>query len=117
MPTIRDNTSSERIEQHLEPAQVFELLANDRRQRILRYLSHTVGATDIDDLAEEIAILEKLDIDEHAGQIRTTLVHVHLPKLERAGVIRQDPCTGAIDLLHTAEAVLSHLEFPAAENI
>ena len=73
---------------------VFDLLSNERRRQVLRYLE-TTSETTLGDLAEHIAAIEN---DKPEGDLTSTerkrvyicLYQCHLPKLNDAGVIDFD---------------------------
>ncbi|QCS42453.1 hypothetical protein [Natrinema versiforme] len=85
---------------------VFELLSNSRRRYALYYLNdRPAGVATVENLAENVIALERtIDGDEGdtaepitvadsaAGQtgVRTELQHIHLPKLEDAGILEHD---------------------------
>ncbi|WP_265112005.1 DUF7344 domain-containing protein [Halosolutus halophilus] len=76
---------------------IFDMLSNRRRRQVLYDLNDRPdGVATIDELADTVAAREHgsggtdLDADEHRTQIRTELQHVHLPKLEDAGIIEHD---------------------------
>ena len=80
--------------------QVFDLLSNRRRRYALYYLyEQDDGVATLDELTDHVVALESRDDDatvelgaseEFAVQVRTELQHVHLPKLEDAGVLEHD---------------------------
>ena len=77
----------------LSPGVVFDVLASERRRILLSVLRDRKGAISEWDLAAEVATRETGG-NPDAGEIdrvRTTLVHAHLPKLERADMIRRGP--------------------------
>lgn len=67
---------------------MFGLLANERRQRTVQHLAETPEPATITELVDRIARDESHRTD--ADRIATSLVHVHLPKLTDAGVVRHD---------------------------
>lgn len=72
---------------------LFEVLADERRRRVLYYLR---GSDDppasVDALAERIADADGLP----AERVATSLHHTHLPKLDESGVVAFDPRSGAV---------------------
>lgn len=80
--------------------QVFELLSNRRRRYALYYLyEQDDGVATLDELAAHVVTLEsrneettvEADVTEKfSTQVRTELQHIHLPKLEDAGVLEHD---------------------------
>lgn len=74
---------------------VFDLLADRRRRHVLACLLDGDRAIALSDLAEDVAVREhdrpRIEIPkERAQAIRTSLYHVHVPKLADAGVIEYD---------------------------
>lgn len=72
---------------------VFDVLANQRRRFVLYHLhDSTDGIATIDEIAAYVASLEESDAEpaEHRLHVVTSLQHMHLPKLEDAGVVEYD---------------------------
>lgn len=78
------------------PDAVLTAVANERRRVVLRVLDQTdEGAMAFDTLVDRVAERVRTDdgelpADEHRQRVRTTLHHVHLPKLEASGMIVHD---------------------------
>ncbi|MFC6718879.1 hypothetical protein ACFQGT_14650 [Natrialbaceae archaeon GCM10025810] len=73
---------------------VFDLLANRRRRYALYYLyDRPDGVSSLDDLVDGVLTYEVIegDVEDHRTTVRTSLQHVHLPKLEDAGIVEYDP--------------------------
>ncbi|MFC5973141.1 hypothetical protein ACFPYI_17555 [Halomarina salina] len=69
----------------------FELMANERRRHVLSYLRGVTGTVSVDDLASQVIARELLDggpVDPES--VEATLRHVHLPKLDAAGLVEFD---------------------------
>ncbi|MWG33901.1 DUF7344 domain-containing protein [Halomarina oriensis] len=69
----------------------FELMANRRRRHVLSYLRGVTGVVSVDDLASQVIARELLEggpVDPDS--VEATLRHVHLPKLDAAGLIEFD---------------------------
>ncbi|KDE58764.1 hypothetical protein EL22_02645 [Halostagnicola sp. A56] len=72
---------------------VFNLLSVRRRRYALYYLTEqTDGITTFDKLVDDILAREadSENREEHKQQIQTSLQHVHLPRLEDAGILEYD---------------------------
>ncbi|MFB6130573.1 MAG: hypothetical protein ABEJ28_07110 [Salinigranum sp.] len=69
------------------PDVVFDALSHGRRRTILAVLRERGAPVARNALVEDIATRER----EDTGTVLTTLVHVHLPKLEDAGLVRCGP--------------------------
>lgn len=67
----------------IPPDLAFDLLGARRRRYVLYHLLETPEGATVDALAAAIARQERQEFD----RIETSLYHVHLPKLENAGVI------------------------------
>ena len=97
--------------------QVFEVLKNERRRRVLERLAESDGALDLGTLAEEIAALEN---DKDVRQITSTerkrvyvgLYQCHLPKMDDFGVVSFEKSRGTIEPGPHIDAVLRYLETP-----
>ena len=103
--TQTDTTASsvpERLHE-LEPREVdevFDLLRQARRRYLLDALEGSGGAS-VEDLVESVVERESAarglgpGVDRH-DQVRLTMFHNHLPKLEEAGVVECDYADGSV---------------------
>lgn len=91
----------------ISPTTIFDLLSHSRRRLALYSLVRTVGALELDDLAERIAIAES--DRESDDRIATSLAHVHLPKLAEAGVVGYDPDNRTVEALAPVDALCPYL--------
>lgn len=110
MPETTHNDGTGCADDELPPATVFALLANERRYLAMRYLTSTVGATSVGDLADQIALREGEHTRDRYERVATSLVHVHLPKLAAAGVVRYDADTDTVATLDRAASVTPYLD-------
>ncbi|MFC5277887.1 hypothetical protein ACFPM1_03770 [Halorubrum rubrum] len=100
---------------------VFEILRNERRRHVLRFLkAHADRPVAFDDLVEYVAARENgVSSDELTARQRkrvySGLTQTHLPMLEERDVIRYDPETGRVDLTSRARRVEFYLE-PVPES-
>ena len=101
----------------LAPTTIFNLLANDRRRYVLHYLSQTVGAVSLGDLAEQIALWEENPTYDHYERVVTGLHHIHLPKLADAGVVRYEVEQEAVELRKAANELTPHLKRVTADDL
>ena len=91
--------------------EVFTLLKNERRRRVLEFLDRTTNPVSLGELAEHIAALEQdttvdqLHSDERK-RVYVALYQGHLPKLDDAGVVDYDKNRGTIALNEDAAAQL-----------
>ncbi|WP_254536245.1 DUF7344 domain-containing protein [Halomarina litorea] len=81
---------------------VYRLLADEQRRALLAVLLERDGEMTLDDLRSRLA--DRVSDERNAG-IR--LHHVHLPKLEDAGLLTYDPETHVVTPTETADAVRS----------
>lgn len=89
----------------------YDLLASDRRRRVLRRLRDDDEPLRLDDLAEAVAAAEadgEPSMD-HVTAVRTSLYHAHIPKLADAGVVEFSRNPGRVSLGERADAVLALL--------
>lgn len=79
--------------------QVFDLLADRRRRYALYYLYDTTdGVATVGELADHVMALEdeSAEPEDRRLAVLTALEHVHLPKLEDAGVLEYDKRSSSI---------------------
>ncbi|WP_135662370.1 DUF7344 domain-containing protein [Halorhabdus rudnickae] len=87
----------------VELDRVFEILKNQRRRYVLRYLSDIDGQVRLGELAEQIAAWEyEKDVRQISSQERKRvyvgLYQSHLPKMDDAGVISYNKSRGTIEI-------------------
>jgi len=78
----------------LTPDRVFDLLESPRRRHVLSYLRCRDREVHVDELAAAVTARENdvdpADVDEdRLRQVQLSLHHVHLPKLESAGLVQR----------------------------
>lgn len=83
-------------------SELLELLADERRRYVLYYLQDRENA-ELEEVTEQVAAWETEtppeELDEKTVRnVRTSLYHGHLPKLEEAGIIGYDPRHGSMYL-------------------
>ncbi|MBX0295680.1 DUF7344 domain-containing protein [Haloarcula nitratireducens] len=93
--------------QSTEPSltEVYGALADDRRRAMLSILTDRTTAVDVATLARTVAARETGtpvdDVDEETViPVRTSIYHVHLPKLANAGIIRYNEEQQTVELAH-----------------
>lgn len=100
---------------------VFDMLKNERRRRVLRYLKTNDGPFTLGELAEHIAALENdksvqaLSSGERK-RVYVGLYQCHLPRMDDAGVIEFDRNRGSVELGPNADQLDDFLEVEAAEE-
>ncbi len=83
-------TDSERL-----PGDALEAMASTRRQHVAGALADSAREIEsLDDLVD--AVGERFD-DPDEDELRAALHHVHLPKLDEAGLVDYDPDRHAVD--------------------
>ncbi|WP_440991993.1 DUF7344 domain-containing protein [Haloarchaeobius baliensis] len=93
---------------------VFHLLQNERRRRVIRYISDKEGKTDMRDIAEAVAAWEHdktvrtLSSDERQ-RVYIPLYQNHLPKLDEEGVIEYNQSRGTVERTPLADQLETHL--------
>lgn len=82
------------------PSDVHAIVANERRQLALQCLTDVEGQITIGALVERIATREEASLESDGGwdRLASELHHVHLPKLDAAGLVTYDPSTHIIDV-------------------
>ncbi len=94
---------------------VFEVLKNERRRRVLKYLAANPETVSLSDLAEHIAAIEN-DKPEAAlssqerKRVYVGLYQCHLPKMDDTDVVEFDGDRGTISLGPNAEQLYPFLE-------
>lgn len=113
MTKTQDTDVTERTDSDLPTTTIFGLLANHRRQLALQYLTSTVGAVPLRELADQMALWEGEHTKERCERICTSLIHVHLPKLADAGVVRYDANRETVELEETVDQLRPFLDLAA----
>jgi hypothetical protein len=112
-------SSADAVESAFAESEVYDVLRNERRRRLLRTLDDADGTMTIGDLADRIAEAEAGD-DEAPSDVRqsvyVSLHQTHLPKLHDLGVLEYDRDDRSVTLLEPAEQVLVRLQ-PAKEGV
>jgi hypothetical protein len=88
---------------------VFEILHDDRRREICRYLvTDAPGVVTIDEITDELA-----DDEQERRRLALNCHHRHLPKLDDAGLIEYDPRSNTVRYWGqpTLEKWLEHLRY------
>lgn len=95
--------------------EMFALLSNERRRRVLQHLSRNGGEARLRDLARDIAAeehdAEPVDVTyAQRKRLYTSLYQSHLPRMERSDVITYDRNSGVVALGPAAEEFDVYLE-------
>ena len=93
--------------------EVFGLLRSERRRAVLRHLDGTDGPVSLDDLVSCVEARHG-DVGFEAGrrdEVAVSLHQVHLPRLERAGVVEYDAAAKTVRLCQGFPTLFAHLYF------
>lgn len=94
--------------------EVFTILKNQRRRRVIRYLKQNGGAASLREVTAEIAATENdVSVEELSYNQRkvvyVSLYQTHIPRLEEADVIEYDHRSGMLTLTDEASSYDVHL--------
>ncbi len=97
---------------------VFEILKNERRRSVLRYLQGNEDRVVLGELAEHIAARENdTTVESLTAQQRKRvyvgLYQCHLPKMDDAGIVEFDRNRGVVELADNAEQLEEYLDTDA----
>lgn len=102
--------------------EIFELLKNERRRKVIYYLLDAEdGTATLSDLAEHIAA-EENDIpvkqlsSDQRKRVYIGLYQCHLPKLDEFGIIDFEDNRGDVELNGAVEQVLPYLDRTSSED-
>lgn len=76
--------------------ELLEILAEPRRRFVLSYLARN-GSASLYELSARLAEVEDESADDCPDSLTTQLYHVHLPKLEEAGLVDYDPVNHSVE--------------------
>ena len=105
----------------LELDQVFEILKNQRRRVVLRYLNEHDGPIDLGELAEHVAAVEN-DVSVSAissdqrKRVYVGLYQCHLPKMDDMDIVSFNKNRGRISLGPNADRLNPYLQPPSDER-
>ena len=93
---------------------VFDVLKNQRRRWVLRYLTDHEGTVTMNDIAEHIAALEndttpRALTSRQRKRVYVGLYQCHLPKMDDIGVVDFDKNRGQIELGENADQLEQYL--------
>ncbi|MFO8113768.1 MAG: hypothetical protein R6U01_00175 [Halorubrum sp.] len=115
MKINNDNNSPRSFDDEQALSAVFRLLSHHRRRVTVQYLATQNDPTSVTDVVDQIALLEDEQTDTYKFQIWMSLVHIHLPLLAEAAVIKFDPDRETVELDAQAKSMRSHLGLVAAD--
>lgn len=101
--------------QELSPDLIFEILKNERRREVIRYLREHEQQVTLSDLAEHIAALEN-DTDvasitsSQRKRVYVGLYQCHLPKMADMGIVQFNQNRGIVSLGENAPQLYEYLD-------
>ncbi len=87
--------------------ETLELLGNPTRLRILRALQSHGGKIELSKLAE---ILSEGDPTASVKRLTSTLIRVHIPKMEQMGLVQRDANANVLTLKELPAPIATQLE-------
>jgi hypothetical protein len=105
------------IDEDISATTIFDLFSDRRRRYALHYLSGQVGAVELSDLADQVVLWEGDLSSDRFERVCTGLYHVHIPRLEDAGVVRYDATRETVELTGAADKLESYLQLAVADDI
>ncbi|WP_336023426.1 DUF7344 domain-containing protein [Halobellus salinisoli] len=114
------------VDQHATPKEqrtelgkdeIYHLLQNERRRKVLEYLRDREGPVQMRDIAEQVAAWEhdttvRALMSDQRQRVYIALYQAHLPKLDKEGVIDYNQSRGIVEKQPLAEELIAHLETP-----
>lgn len=96
---------------------VFDVLGEKRRRYVLYHLDRQEEPTPLGQLVDQIAAWENDTTAEHRNRVCTSLHHIHIPKLENAGVAAYDREANTVELFETVELLQPYLDIAARREL
>lgn len=120
-PTAEPQPEPEQVATTLSLDLVFEVLKNERRRHVLRYLQENPGQTTLSDLAEHIAAIENDKpitalTSQERKRVYVGLYQCHLPKMNDTDVIDFDDNRGTVNVGPNAEQLYKFLDVESTEQ-
>ena len=105
------------LDTKLSVSQVFDVLADERRRRLLFYLHNKDGdVASLGELVDYLVVHEAESVaDLEDDDVTISLYHTHLPKLTTLGLIEYDRRSETVRY-RSDDAVVAYLENAANEN-
>ena len=91
------------------------ILGNDRRMLLLEFLQNNNGKAELREIVDFIAENEGQNNRKHRKSVYVSLLQTHLPKMERAGIIKFDH--NWVTLLRVPEDVDVYMEVVSKHDI
>ncbi|RAW45642.1 hypothetical protein DQW50_07780 [Halorubrum sp. 48-1-W] len=105
----------------LTKGEIFDLLKNSRRRKIIEYLREHGGSAKLDELAEHIAAdenditVQQLSSDQRK-RVYIGLYQCHLPKMDTLGVVEYDKNRGTVELQESVSSLVPYMEWTDDET-
>ena len=95
---------------------IFEILKNQRRRYVLKYLRESSGTVQLNELADQVAAWENdkavgLVSSNERKRVYVGLYQCHLTKMDDSGVIDFDQYRGTIDARPAVDRLYEYLDF------
>lgn len=99
----------------LSKDEMFHILQNERRRRVLQYLADREGPVNMPDIAEQIAAVEhdttvQQLTSNQRRRVYIALYQSHLPKLADFGLITYNQSRGIVERTQAADQVMRYLD-------
>lgn len=103
-------------------AEIFDVLSNGRRRRVIEHLQRRDGAATLSELVDHVAAGENEHsiaelTPEERKRVYTALRQAHLPKMDELGVVEYDHEAGRVNLTPGTEQAYLHLEYVPEHDI
>ncbi|WP_311173547.1 DUF7344 domain-containing protein [Halobellus ordinarius] len=120
-PQGSQDTEPESTDETIPQGVVFDILRNERRRRVLKYLDEQDGRATLGEMAERLAAVEN---DKPESQITSQerkrlyvgLYQCHLPRMDESGAIDFDGDRGTIETTEHTASFLDHLPNDDADD-
>lgn len=114
---IEKQTNADEQPDELGKDEIYHLLQNERRRKVLEYLRGREGPVQMRDIAEQVAAWEhdttvQALMSDQRQRVYIALYQAHLPKLDDEGVIDYNQSRGIVEKKPRAERLIAHLERP-----
>lgn len=100
------------VNHDIDADDLFDVLSERRRRRIIEEVLQRDDRAAVDDVVETVVEREMNGHDDREdlrSQVTVSLHHVHLPKLNEAGLIDYDPSVETIGMTDTTPVAEPHL--------
>jgi len=119
---VRHEKNKTEEEQTLDYDDRFDLLSNHRRRYTLHYLERNNGRAELGELAEQLAAwengIEKTEISyDQRKRVYTSLQQVHLPQMDKLGILTFDEREGVAAQTRGAEEFDFYFEIVGRQDI